>query len=206
MRINSRFLHAAPAALLSTTLAAAMFFASPFVAVSAASPLAENSPSGSYTASQINSSAQPLGAVEAQNISDSDFDCTHVVQFGEDLFRIALNYGTTVTALAQANSIANPNLVFAGMSLHVPCGPVTPPQHCVRATYVVPFGQDLFRIGLLYGVDPNTLAAFNNISNPNLIFAGMTIEIPCSGSYNPGNSTYSTPAPPAYTPSPMYTP
>jgi LysM repeat protein len=202
MRINLRFLHAAPAALLSTTLAAAMFFASPFVAVSAASPLAESSTSGSYTTSQTSPLAQSLG-VQTQ---DTSFDCVHVVQFGEDLFRIALNYGTTVTALAQANSIADPSLIFAGTSLRVPCGPVTPPQNCVRATYVVPFGQDLFRIGLMYGIDPNTLAAFNNISNPNLIFAGMTIEIPCYGSYNPGNSTYSTPAPPAYTPSPMYTP
>jgi len=186
MRVNLRFLHAAPATLLSIVLVGTIFFASPFVAISEAASL-------------------PSLGVQTQGVSS--FDCVHVVQFGEDLFRIALNYGTTVTALAQANSIANPSLIFAGTSLRVPCGPATPtPQTCVRATYVVPFGQDLFRIGLIYGIDPNTLAAFNNISNPNLIFAGMTIEIPCYGSYNPGNSTYSTPAPPAYTPSPMYTP
>lgn len=205
MKVNLRFFHASPAALVSIVLVGMIFFASPFVTVSEASPLAGSSTYGSYMTSQTGPLAQSLG-VEAQGTSS--FDCVHVVQFGEDLFRIALNYGTTVTALAQANSIANPSLIFAGASLRVPCGPViSPPQTCIRATYIVPFGQDLFRIGLLYGIDPYTLAAFNNIPNPNLIFAGMSIAIPCNNSYNPGNPyPYTAPAPSTYGTSPVPTP
>lgn len=45
---------------------------------------------------------------------------THVVAPGENLFRIALRYGTTVQALAAANNIANVNLIFVGQVLTIP--------------------------------------------------------------------------------------
>jgi len=45
---------------------------------------------------------------------------THVVQPGENLFRIALRYGLTVDQLARYNGIYNPNLIFAGQVLRIP--------------------------------------------------------------------------------------
>ena len=45
---------------------------------------------------------------------------THVVRVGENLYRIALRYGTTVAALARLNGIRNPNRVFAGQRLIIP--------------------------------------------------------------------------------------
>ncbi|HLF28708.1 MAG TPA: LysM peptidoglycan-binding domain-containing protein [Anaerolineae bacterium] len=45
---------------------------------------------------------------------------THVVQRGENLFRISLRYGTTVPALAAANNISNVNLIFVGQVLRLP--------------------------------------------------------------------------------------
>ncbi|GAB4419661.1 MAG: hypothetical protein Kow00106_15940 [Anaerolineae bacterium] len=45
---------------------------------------------------------------------------THVVQAGENLFRIALRYGVTVDQLARYNGIYNPNLIFAGQVLRIP--------------------------------------------------------------------------------------
>jgi len=45
---------------------------------------------------------------------------THVVAPGENLFRIALKYGTTYQALAAANGITNPNLIFVGQVLKIP--------------------------------------------------------------------------------------
>lgn len=44
----------------------------------------------------------------------------HTVQVGENLYRISLKYGTTVTAIAQANNITNPNLVYVGQVLRIP--------------------------------------------------------------------------------------
>ncbi len=45
---------------------------------------------------------------------------THVVQRGQNLFRIALRYGVSLEALARVNNIANPNRIFAGQVLTIP--------------------------------------------------------------------------------------
>ncbi|MEP7289891.1 MAG: LysM peptidoglycan-binding domain-containing protein [Chloroflexota bacterium] len=45
---------------------------------------------------------------------------THVVQPGENLFRISLRYNVTLDALMRANGISNPNLVFVGQVLRIP--------------------------------------------------------------------------------------
>lgn len=45
---------------------------------------------------------------------------THLVQPGDNLFRISLRYGTTVQAIAAANNIANVNLIFIGQVLRIP--------------------------------------------------------------------------------------
>ncbi len=50
---------------------------------------------------------------------------THVVQAGQNLFRIGLLYNVSWTVLAQWNGIVNPNYVYAGQVLCV-SGPVVP--------------------------------------------------------------------------------
>lgn len=49
-------------------------------------------------------------------------DTTYVVQWGDTLASIARRYDTTITAIAQANSILNPNLIYAGQTLIIPTG------------------------------------------------------------------------------------
>ena len=44
----------------------------------------------------------------------------HVVGAGENLFRIALRYGTTTSALAAANGLASVDQIFVGQRLRVP--------------------------------------------------------------------------------------
>lgn len=41
----------------------------------------------------------------------------HIVQPGETLYRIALNYGVSTWSLVHANHIANPNCIYAGQRL-----------------------------------------------------------------------------------------
>jgi LysM repeat protein len=45
---------------------------------------------------------------------------THVVQRGENLYRIALRYGVSLSALASVNGISNPNLIYVGQVLKIP--------------------------------------------------------------------------------------
>ncbi|WP_119067791.1 LysM peptidoglycan-binding domain-containing protein [Aggregatilinea lenta] len=44
----------------------------------------------------------------------------HVVQAGENLFRIALKYGLTYSQLAAYNGITNPSLIYAGQQIRIP--------------------------------------------------------------------------------------
>jgi LysM repeat protein len=44
----------------------------------------------------------------------------YTIQPGDTLTKIAARTGTTVDALAQANNIANPNMIFAGQNLTIP--------------------------------------------------------------------------------------
>ena len=44
----------------------------------------------------------------------------HIVQPGENLFRISLRYGVSMSAIAAANGITNYNLIFVGQRLIIP--------------------------------------------------------------------------------------
>lgn len=75
-----------------------------------------------------------------------------------------------------------------------------------QPTQVLPIGQDcvhevraadrnLFRIGLYYGVTYQTIATYNNLVNPNLIFVGQRLVIPgcgTTGNFPPATSVASS--------------
>jgi LysM repeat protein len=108
--------------------------------------------------------------------TDQGQTVTHIVQPGENLFRISLKYGTTVEAIAALNNIINPSFVYAGQKLTVPKG-TTAPGGGVRYHVVQP-GETLSSIALRYGTTPWKIAAANGIGNINLIYAGRTLRIP----------------------------
>lgn len=121
---------------------------------------------------------------------------THVVQRGENLYRIALRYGTTISALAQANGIVNPSLIFVGQVLTIPgTGPApvqtpTPapspsPTSPVETTYIVVPGDTLFRVAVRFRTTIAALLAVNNIPNPNIIYVGQRLNIPGAPSATP---------------------
>lgn len=99
----------------------------------------------------------------------------HIVQPGENLFRIALHYGMTYTALAAANGIINPDLIYAGQRLIIPAEIPTKP---VERIHVVQPGENLFRIALKYGTTVEAIALANNIRNVHLIYVGQRLRIP----------------------------
>jgi LysM repeat protein len=52
------------------------------------------------------------------------------------------------------------------------------PVTTLPATHTVAAGENLFRIGLKYGISWVPLAIYNDISNPNLIYTGQVLRIP----------------------------
>ena len=99
----------------------------------------------------------------------------HVVQPGENLFRIALRYNTTVEAIAQANRILDPRCIRAGQTLTIPAPGIVPPYPTI---HIVQPGETLFSIARQYGISPWAIAVANNLRNPNLIYVGQRLAIP----------------------------
>ncbi len=121
---------------------------------------------------------------------------TYVTQHYDTLTAIAQRYGTTVQALAEANHIANPNLIRPGKTLTIampgsPLGPAIRPLN--GTTYVVRPGDTLTAIGQRYGVEFQKLSQINALGSPFMIRVGQQLVIPNP----PVNVPAASPTPPA---------
>ncbi len=107
---------------------------------------------------------------------------SYTVQPGDTLFFIAQRFGVTLQALIAANpQIPDPNLIFPGQVITIPCPTPPPPPPC-PFSYTVQPGDTLFFIAQRFGVSLQKLIAANpQIPDPNLIFPGQVITIPCPG-------------------------
>ncbi len=138
--------------------------------------------------------ALPAGSTA---IAQSAYTCTayHQVQIGENLYRISLQYNVSQAAIMAANGIYNPNLIYAGQTLCIPGATPPPPPPNTRppcgSYYTVRWGDTLSSIAARYGTTVQALMWANNILNPNYVYAGMILYVPCSTpSYTSTGATY----------------
>ena len=126
---------------------------------------------------------------------------TYVVQRGDTVSALAAQYGSTVSAIVQANSLNNAALIYVGQTLIIPVstqyqipptftpapiygdsGGQTGAQPTAVASvggrYTVGYGDTLTSIAARYNTTAAVLAQLNNIVNPNLIYAGQVLNIP----------------------------
>ena len=107
----------------------------------------------------------------------------HVVQRGENLYRIGLRYGLTASALAAANGLSNLGHIYVGQRLTISTGGITPsPSASPSGVHIVQRGENLYRIALRYGLNTQALAAANGVINANHVYAGQRLVIPGTGS------------------------
>lgn len=115
----------------------------------------------------------------------------YTVQPGDTLNKIAQKFGLTWQELINANGLTDPNVLRAGQQLRIPGKahaeqsgqpaqqpPQQPAPNTAEKVYVVKRGEGLAAIARQHGVSLNALVGFNNIGNPNLIYAGMVVKIP----------------------------
>lgn len=98
---------------------------------------------------------------------------TYTVKSGDTLSAIARRYGTTVAAIVAENNISNPNLIYVGQVLRITIDEVP-----TTFEYTIKRGDTLSEIAARYGTTVARLVSLNNISNPDLIYAGETLRIP----------------------------
>lgn len=109
----------------------------------------------------------------AQEQSDSIFT-VHVVQRGENLFRIALQYNLFAEQVATANGITDSNSIVVGQRLIIPLATAGLDQ---RLTHAVAAGETLASIAAAYSKSESALIALNNLESAKSIFVGQELVI-----------------------------
>ncbi len=99
---------------------------------------------------------------------------SHQVGPEDSIRSIAARYGVSVAGLMTENNIQQENHLIPGQTLYLPEGALDGFQ----SSHVVQPGDTLNRIAQRYGLDWQTLAIVNNISNPNLIYVGQVLKAP----------------------------
>lgn len=112
----------------------------------------------------------------------------HVVQPGETLFRIALNYGITLAELADANGISAPYVIHTGNQITIPgpdapaapasTGAQSPGPSAPLTTHTVQRGESLAVIAARYGLTYVQLANMNGLANPDALHVGQVLRVP----------------------------
>jgi lysozyme len=102
------------------------------------------------------------------------------VRWGNTLSSIARYTGVSASAIAQANGLGNPNYIYAGQWLWIPCAaPPPPPLPSCGYWYTVRWGDTLNSISYRTGVNVWAIAQANGIYNINRVYAGQALWIPC---------------------------
>jgi LysM repeat protein len=131
----------------------------------------------------------------------------YIVQAGDNLYRIALQFGLTTGQLAAANGITNTSVIHVGQELTIPTvesvaieEPETTPEPMVTpepevtpepappeeeaiplgeiSTYIVQAGDTLFRIAVRFETTTDELTTLNGIADPSSIYVGQQLIIP----------------------------
>ncbi|MBO5095652.1 MAG: LysM peptidoglycan-binding domain-containing protein [Bacilli bacterium] len=99
---------------------------------------------------------------------------TYVVKSGDSLYKIAIQYNTTVDNLKSLNNLTS-NTLSIGQVLKVPSSTIVDTNN--TTTYVVKRGDTLYSIALDYNVSVDELKNINNLTS-NLLNIGQVLKIP----------------------------
>jgi len=100
-------------------------------------------------------------------------DSRYVVQRGDNLYRIALRFHTSVTVLANANHLSNPNRIFVGQVLRIP--EATPASRLVH--HRVRHGDTLYGLARSFGTTVAAIQAANKLSTTRIL-SGQVLLVP----------------------------
>lgn len=104
------------------------------------------------------------------------------VESGDTLSEIAERYGMTVEELAALNDLENVDLIVTGDDLMI--RPLTDGDDpaIIVPTHVVIEGDTLSELAAILGVSVEELAAYNGLSDPDLIVPGTILRVPVASS------------------------
>lgn len=112
--------------------------------------------------------ALPLAALLLVAAGDPATETEHVVTSGETLSGIASKAGVPMSAIAEANGLAEPYIIKVGQKLAIPR----------QRTHVVKKGDTGFAIAFQYGVPFDQIALANGIGQDAVLKVGQKLIIP----------------------------
>jgi LysM repeat protein len=110
----------------------------------------------------------------------------HVVQLGENLERIARQYGVELADLMAINAITDSEVIVIGEQLLIPAKPDTgvygtpaaaEPLPGNEGYYLVRRGDNLTQIAQRHGMALGDLMRLNNITDPGMLYVGQRLRI-----------------------------
>lgn len=131
---------------------------------------------------KVSSNASTSSSTSSSANSTVTTAASYTVKAGNTLSAIAAKYGTTYQALASTNSISNPNDIYVGQVIKVSATATAASSQAASSTnsngsYTVKSGDTLYGIALANGLNWQTLAKQNGISDPNVIFVGQKLSL-----------------------------
>jgi murein DD-endopeptidase MepM/ murein hydrolase activator NlpD len=102
---------------------------------------------------------------------------TITVRQGETLYSISERYGVPAERIKTANNLTSANLA-AGRTLIIPRSRTSAGPVAQNSSYTVRQGESLATIARRHGLTHQELARHNNLSNPESLQPGQTIQLP----------------------------
>jgi LysM repeat protein len=134
--------------------------------------------------------------VDESVVSGETEPIEHVVQPGENLSRIAEQYGLTLQELIAINGITDPDTIVIGTRLRLtpvidteeaqPAAPTPEPPNSgnpiasLNRTYTVAAGDSIPYIALRFGVDEDALRRLNGLGDEHFLELGQVLILPAT--------------------------
>ncbi len=109
---------------------------------------------------------------------------THTVSLGESLWKISVQYDTSVQEIVYANSIEDTNNIIVGQHLLIPFV-----QQSENIVHVVSSGDTLWKIADAYKVSIQDIVELNQLDSNQYLYIGQEITIPTQEEQVPAEET-----------------
>ncbi|MFQ6015741.1 MAG: LysM peptidoglycan-binding domain-containing protein [Anaerolineae bacterium] len=144
-------------------------------------PTATASPTTSPTATPL---PTPTPTVTATPLPQA---IIHTIEMGDSLLALAIEYGTTVEAIMEANNLEDQEMIWIGQELVIPLPTATPlsaeagPKGTAtpeQVVHVVKRGDSLLSIAIEYDVSVEAIMEANDLEYQEMIWVGQELVIP----------------------------
>ena len=115
----------------------------------------------------------------------------YVIKAGDTLYKLAMEFNTTIDKIIQYNPYMNPNYLIVGEKMYVPTESVHAP--CPGGNYhIIRSGDTLYKLAQEYNVSIESIIEANPGINPNMLIIGKVICIPIGPKEEcpPGSTPY----------------